>query len=170
MRSGQAQSNRMNVQTAAAMEIVRNRLMVAVFLFLGIFVLLSARMVALGISGGERVEGGLGAIPFYEAARADILDRGGTVLATNLEISSLYADPTRVLDAREAIAKLSLVFSDLNEGELLARLTSAKKFVWVKRKLTQTNFLGGERVEGGLGVIPFYEAAHADILDRGGSA
>ncbi|MEE8295259.1 MAG: penicillin-binding protein 2 [Sphingomonadales bacterium] len=137
----------MNVQTSAAMEIVRNRLMVAVFLFLGIFVLLSARMVALGISGGERVEDGLGAIPFYEAARADILDVNGTVLATNLEIYSLYADPTRVLNALEAISKLSLVFPDLNEPQLLARLTSGKRFVWIKRKLTpnqkwQVNALG----------------------------
>lgn len=147
MRSGQAQSTRMNIQTAAAMEVVRNRLMVTVFLFLGIFILLSARMISLGLSGGDRVADGLGAIPFYEAARADILDRGGTVLATNLEISSLFADPTKVLDAREAIAKLSLVFPDLNESELLARLTSGKKFVWVKRKLTprqkwQVNALG----------------------------
>lgn len=147
MRSGRAQSTKFKIQTGAALEVVRNRLMAGVFLFLGVFVLLSARMLMLGLAGTERAVDPLDEIPYYEASRADILDRNGVVLATNLEISSLYADPKKVLNPAQAIAKLSLVFPDLNEAEILARLNSGARFAWIKRKLTpqqkwQVNALG----------------------------
>ncbi len=137
MSFGQAQSNRKNADLPRAMETVRNRLMAAVFLFLGIFVLFSFRMVALGLSGeAHKTTDAPGAIPEFLAGRADIYDRNGAVLATNLEISSLYADPAKIQDPVDALEKLALVFPEINQGDLLQRLTSGKRFVWIKRKLT----------------------------------
>ena len=130
------------------METVRTRLMVAVFLFIGVFVLLSFRMVGLGLSGGvnKTTANDLG-LPVYTAMRADIIDRNGIILATNLEISSLFADPKKVQDPEGAIKKLTVIFPDLAINETLQRLKSDKRFVWIKRKITpkqmyQVNTLG----------------------------
>ncbi len=132
----------------AEMETVRNRLMVAVFLFVAAFLLLSARMVGLGFSPvGQSGEHWTRGLPAYQAKRVDILDLNGVVLATNLETSSLYADPKKVQNPEAAVQKLAGVFPDLADGSLLARLKSDKRFVWVRRKLTpqqiyQVNALG----------------------------
>ena len=70
------------------------------------------------------------------AYRADITDRNGVLLATTLDTPSLFADPKRVLDAKEAARKLVSVLPDLDEKEVLAKLDSGKSFVWLKRHLT----------------------------------
>ena len=120
-----------------AMETARNRLMVGVFLFAGAFLTLAARTVELGVMDTsaprqvQRVE-----LPTVFTARADIVDRNGVVLATNLETSSLYADPKRILDVDEAVEKLLTVFPDMNSEKLRTRLTGDRRFVWIKRKLT----------------------------------
>jgi cell division protein FtsI (penicillin-binding protein 3) len=120
-----------------SLEAVRTRLVIAVFAFLGVFLLLGARLVELGLSSPERVaHAATGGIPIYVAKRADITDRNGIVLATNLETSSLYADPAKVLDAADAAEKLSTVFPDLAKAELVDALHSGRRFVWVRRKLT----------------------------------
>lgn len=148
MISRGAQSHRPSQNGGSKMETVRNRLMVAVFLFLGAFVLLSFRVIALGVESGGRDDNyALSGIPTYSASRADIFDRNGVVLATNLETSSLYADPAKIIDAEEAVAKLAYVFPDINQSELITRLKSDKRFVWIKRKLSpqqkwQVNALG----------------------------
>ena len=132
----------------AEMETVRNRLMVAVFLFLAAFLLLSARMVGLGISGsGQSGDHWTRGLPIFEAERADILDRNGVVLATNLETASLFADPKKVQNPEAAVQKLAGVLPDLAAGDLLTRLKSDRRFVWVRRKLSpqqkyQVNALG----------------------------
>ena len=119
------------------METVRNRLMVAVFLFIGVFVLLSFRMVGLSLSGdGKTATAHDFGLPAYTASRADILDRNGLVLATSLEISSLYADPKKVQDPEAAVRKLAGIFPEIATAEMLQRLKSDKRFVWIKRKIT----------------------------------
>ncbi len=68
--------------------------------------------------------------------RADILDRNGVLIATSLPAFSLYADPAKIWDAKETAAALVTVFPDLNEAELVKKLSSEKRFVWIKRRLT----------------------------------
>jgi len=122
---------------SAEMETVRNRLMVAVFLFIAAFLLLSARMVGLGFSASGQTEAHwTRGLPVYTVKRSDIVDRNGVVLATNLETSSLFADPAKVLDPEGAVLKLAGVFPDLAGGDLLVRLKSDRRFIWVRRKLT----------------------------------
>ncbi len=119
------------------METVRNRLMIAVFLFIGAFFLLGARMVGLGFSPSEQLSDQWArGLPVYVAARADVVDRHGVVLATNLETSSLYADPGKVQNPETAIKKLATVIPELAYAKLLSKLKSDKRFVWVRRKLT----------------------------------
>jgi cell division protein FtsI (penicillin-binding protein 3) len=68
--------------------------------------------------------------------RADIVDRNDRLLATMLDSPSLYADPSEVLDPADATRKLMAALPELNPAEVLAKLSSKKRFVWIKRHLT----------------------------------
>ena len=47
-------------------------------------------------------------------ARPDILDRNGTVLATDIKTVSLFAEPCKILDADEAVEMITAVLPDLD--------------------------------------------------------
>ncbi len=70
------------------------------------------------------------------AARPDILDRNGAVLATDIKVTSVFAEPRRIIDRDEAVDQLSNIFPDLSVRELTERLGSRKGFVWIKRAVT----------------------------------
>ncbi len=106
------------------------------------------RLVALGFAC---IFGGIGAKLVYlgfkpepqslrraatEAAsrpRPEILDRNGEVLATDIKVMSVFAEPRRIIDKDEAVELLTAVLPDVNAKELRERLGSRKGFVWVKR-------------------------------------
>lgn len=68
--------------------------------------------------------------------RADIVDRNGTILATNLVTASLSAHPQDMVDPIAAATGLTEIFPDLNVDQLIRLFTGDRKFVWVKRKLS----------------------------------
>lgn len=68
--------------------------------------------------------------------RADILDRNGSVLATNLITNALYAKPKMMIDKNFAARELIKIFPELNHDKLLQQFRSDKKFVWIKRKIS----------------------------------
>ena len=68
--------------------------------------------------------------------RADIVDRRGRVLATNLSTHALYAHPRDLVDPAAAAAKLAKIFPDLDAKRLKADLTGDRKFVWIKKKIS----------------------------------
>jgi cell division protein FtsI (penicillin-binding protein 3) len=74
--------------------------------------------------------------PVYQPKRADILDRNGILLASNLVTLSLYANPSKLPDADEAVAKLVQLFPDFDPAVLRKRLGNPKQqFVWLRRNL-----------------------------------
>lgn len=136
-------------QQKSALEVARNRLMVAVLLFFAAFAVMMVRTVELGLSTPEEVQVASRQIevPPVQFSRADIRDRNGEVLATNLEGASLYANPQEIKDAHEAAVKLVSVLPDLSLAEVESKLASGRHFVWLKRKLSprekwQVNALG----------------------------
>ena len=68
-------------------------------------------------------------------ARPDVVDRNGVVLATDVKIMSVFAEPKRIVDKDEAVELLTAVLPDVNARELRERLGSKKGFVWVKRAI-----------------------------------
>ncbi len=70
------------------------------------------------------------------ASRPDIIDRNGELLATDLDMVSLYADPRRIVDADEVVEKLAAVIRDLDWSETHKKLRSQTAFQWLKRQLT----------------------------------
>ncbi len=72
----------------------------------------------------------------YRPKRADIVDRQGKILATNLITYSLYANPKRVIDPLEATEKLIQTLPGLSQKKIYKQLSGDKQFVWIKRNLT----------------------------------
>lgn len=68
--------------------------------------------------------------------RPDIVDRNGMVLATDVKVSSLYAEPKNIIDVDEAVDLLSQALPSLDAKELRARLSTRKGFVWLKREIS----------------------------------
>ena len=109
-------------------------LFLAVAFFAG-FALIAARMGQLAASPviepepfqGEQIAEG----------RADILDRNGRLLATNLVTNSLYAELRYMIDGARAARELAQIFPDLDEQRLTAQLTDPNRsFVWVRARLS----------------------------------
>jgi cell division protein FtsI (penicillin-binding protein 3) len=111
------------------------RLMVLGVGFLCAFGVIGARMADLAASEPEepRVRASSAAIL---AQRADITDRRGRVLATNMETHSLYAHPQDMIEPERAARALAEIFPDLEEERLVADFTGARKFLWVKRRIS----------------------------------
>lgn len=68
--------------------------------------------------------------------RPDIVDRNGRIMATDVRIASLYADPRAIIDVDEAIETLTASLPELNVDDLRRKLTAKKAFVWIKREVT----------------------------------
>lgn len=121
-----------------AIETGRNRLVLAGCLVGLAFAAVGARVVELSALRGHGEPAVATAAPGTDLAvgRADIVDRNGLLVATSLRTPSLYADPTEILDPEDAAFRLSTVLSDMNPAETAAKLSSDKRFVWLKRSLT----------------------------------
>lgn len=69
--------------------------------------------------------------------RPDIVDRNGVVIATDIAVASLYADPRKIIDVEEAVESLTATVPDLDAKALRAKLTQpGRAFVWLKRQVS----------------------------------
>lgn len=119
--------------TSPALSAPRMRL--AALAFLGLYGLICGKLVYLGFKP-EPATARRAAAEAVAAARPDILDRNGEVLATDVKVMSVFAEPRRLVDKDEATELLTAVLPDLEARELRERLGSRKGFVWVKREVT----------------------------------
>lgn len=105
-------------------------------LMCALFAAITLRSAAVSLQPAP--EARAGAPVFTEPARrADILDRNGELLATSIDVYSLFADPRAIWDAREVAEALGAVFEDLDTEALATRLANRDRaFVWVRRQLT----------------------------------
>ncbi len=68
--------------------------------------------------------------------RADITDRNGRILATNLLTHSLYAHPKDMVDKPRVAKELAAIFPELDAEALERRFTDGRSFLWLRRKLS----------------------------------
>jgi cell division protein FtsI (penicillin-binding protein 3) len=121
----------------------RLRLKVVVGCALCAFVLALGQLwsIPLRYGGGRLAQQNFPEVLAYQPSRANITDRNGELLATNLVTYSLYADPTEVLDPAETAEKLHGVLTDLSVAETAEKLTDTnKRFLWLRRNLTPQQF------------------------------
>ena len=124
-----------DLPTGSKFETSRNRLVAVAAGFALAFVILSARLIDLTLfePGSEPRNSATSGRIVYE--RADIVDRSGVLLAANLRTASVYADPQRVIDPNAAADNLAMAIPDLDREEVHRKLTSKRRFVWIKRGL-----------------------------------
>jgi len=74
--------------------------------------------------------------PDASRPRATITDRNGDILAISLPTASVYADPREMMDVGDAARKLKQALPELDEAAIRARLSSAKRFVYIARQVS----------------------------------
>lgn len=111
------------------------RLLILGVLFFAGFSMIGARMGLLAATEPAEpvVAGSEIAI---STQRADIVDRNGRVLATNLLTHSLYAQPQQMVEPARVATELVQIFPDLDHERLLRQFLGERKFVWIKRRLS----------------------------------
>lgn len=68
--------------------------------------------------------------------RPDIVDRNGVLLATDVAVASIFADPSKIIDVDEAIELLTVTLPDLDAKDLRRKLSGGKHFAWIKRQVS----------------------------------
>jgi cell division protein FtsI (penicillin-binding protein 3) len=123
-----------------ALERARARLAILGALFVLAFAVVAGRLAeatlfADGRETASRGSGGPGAAAAPVAARADLVDRNGVVLATSVPTHSLFADPALVIDPVRTARRLAEALPGLDAAELAGRLAGDRRFVWIRRNL-----------------------------------
>lgn len=121
-----------------ALEQTRNRLMVTAAVVSLVFVAIGGKLVGATLFSTaaeprQRLAAEVDAPP---VSRADIVDRNGSLLATSLTTQSLYADPKVISRPDEVARKLVTALPDLDYQDLVTKLSSDKRFIWIKRNMS----------------------------------
>jgi len=111
------------------------RLLVLGAFFFFAFVVIGVRMGMLAASEPREPQVAAAGAHIV-ASRADIVDRNGRILATNLTTRALYAQPPVMIDKAGAARQLATIFPDLDEEKLLAQFTGSRKFIWIRKKIS----------------------------------
>ncbi|MHA3913793.1 peptidoglycan D,D-transpeptidase FtsI family protein [Halovulum sp. GXIMD14793] len=131
----EARAERMRARQRAERARAEHRLLLLAAVFLLAFGTVAVRMGALAAS--EPVEPTRSASHLAIAQqRADIVDREGRILATNLLTASLYAQPHIMVDKPAAAKGLAQIFPEMDEATLLRRFSGSRKFIWLRRSLS----------------------------------
>lgn len=112
----------------------RNRVLIAMSCFAAIYGTIGARLVYFGLQDVSL--GYTGSITQSVAARPDLTDRFGEILATDIKTASLFAEPKRIIDADETLEMLTSVIPDLDQEQTYKKLKSGLGFIWLKRQMT----------------------------------
>ena len=108
-----------------------------------LFCVIAVKMMQLAISQPQAPVLDRASLP-HTNLRADIVDRRGRILASNMPTYSLYVHPAEVRDAHpaevlqleETAQQLADIFPDLSAEALLQKFQSNRKFAWVRRKIS----------------------------------
>lgn len=115
----------------------RNRVIVAIVIFVLMFCIVCFRIMSLALSDGRIVNNHFEQEALTKSfSRLNIVDRNGFLLASNLHTQSVYANPRKINNPDEVALKLSKALPDLKLSMLKKRLNMDKDFVWIKRDIT----------------------------------
>ncbi|MFC2968671.1 peptidoglycan D,D-transpeptidase FtsI family protein [Acidimangrovimonas pyrenivorans] len=112
------------------------RLLVMGFFFVAAFTAIGLRMSTLSASVPAEPRASDTAGAQIVNQRADIVDRNGHILATNLATYALYAQPQQMIDPVRVAHALKRIFPDLDEARMQRQFTGKRTFVWIKRQLS----------------------------------
>ena len=119
---------------ARSRRIAEGRLLVSAVCVLAVFGAIATRVVMLAGEDNARLNAYQTGGPAVD--RGAVLDRNGRLLATNLPITVLHADPAHIMDPRAAATALAPMLPRLDTADLLRLLTKKTRYVELDRKLT----------------------------------
>lgn len=119
----------------AARQMAEGRLLVLGVFFLCAFLLVGLRMGHVSMTDPREPQT-TAATAGIAGGRANIVDREGRILATNLTTHALYAQPPLMIDPEAAAEGLAEIFPDLDAEALKRRFTDGRKFLWIKRTIS----------------------------------
>ncbi len=122
-------------ENSEATQLVRSRISIAAILSAIAFAVIGARLVDLTILNAHDDVAGVLAQPTAQAARADLVDRNGILIARDLPVSDLYATPAVFWDLEEAATSLARV-SGARVERLREVFASQRAYVLVARALS----------------------------------
>jgi cell division protein FtsI (penicillin-binding protein 3) len=115
----------------------RRRTLSVLSLLLLALAAIAGQLVRLAAKGGGEIRVTLAEPLARTWSRPDVVDRHGRLLATDVGVHSLYADPKMILDLDEVIEKLTVVLPGLDTGELRKALADkSRRFAWIARGLS----------------------------------
>ena len=101
------------------------------------FVIIAGRLIGLAALAPANESASIPAeVRQVQAERAEVVDRNGVLLASNVRAVSLFANPRKIMNADQATAQLLTVLPGLDRAALHRTLSSDRSFVWVKRHLS----------------------------------
>ncbi len=112
-----------------------NRLIWLALCFFATFAVIAVRMGTLAASTPTEPRAAAGGSEIT-AQRAEILDRNGRILATNMLTYSLYVQPRDLVDPAKTATALAEIFPELNAQDLQRRFTDGRSFLWVRKVLS----------------------------------
>jgi cell division protein FtsI (penicillin-binding protein 3) len=119
------------------MQATRMRVVLAGLAFLSIYGVIGARLIHLAATDSIDHTTVYNPEEAIAAARPQILDRQGELLATDVKAVAVYAEPRRMVDVDEAIFQLASILPDLDRDRLRQRLSDRKSaFQWIEREIT----------------------------------
>jgi cell division protein FtsI (penicillin-binding protein 3) len=122
---------------AAAKLAGQNRIRLVAICFSFAFLAIAVQLANLTILKGLNTEDDVLAQHQPRIPRPDIVDRNGVVMATDIAVASLYADPRKIIDIDDAVESLTAVLPDLNAKDLRKKLTApGRAFAWLKRQVS----------------------------------
>jgi cell division protein FtsI (penicillin-binding protein 3) len=113
----------------------QNRLRLIGICFTAFFLAIAGQVTHLTLFP-KQDEGPLRPITEGPLPRPDIIDRNGVLLATDVAVASIFADPSKIIDIDEAVELLTATMPDVDAKELRRKLTTAKRFAWIKRQVS----------------------------------
>src|SRR5579884_2711510 len=99
------------------------RIRLAALAFLAIYGLIAARLIEFALRPEVPANLKRASSDTIAAARPDILDRNGEILATDVKVMSVFAEPRRIIDKDEAVELLTAVLPDVDANELRAKVS-----------------------------------------------
>jgi cell division protein FtsI (penicillin-binding protein 3) len=116
--------------------LARARLRIVTAVFAVALVGLGARLVDLALPAAGEAVAAATAPAAVRPRRADIVDRNGVLLATDYPKASVFADALEVIDPEATARQLARVLHGVDEATLLAKLSTERRFIWLKRHIT----------------------------------
>jgi len=131
-------------EAARLLDSARTRLLLAAAFFALIFLVVVGRLVdVVAVESGNDNGPHIARVRLVAPpapVRADIVDRNGTLLATNLDSPALFVNSKQMLQAGEspdeAAHRLLKALPDLSPAEIRSKLASGRSFAYLKRSLT----------------------------------